>query len=169
MNHRTLLLLTALTLPVSAVTRTVTTDVDEFNTPSGVDLSLREAIRDSSSTDVIDFNTSLSGKTIELTMGQIDITSTTLTIDASSLFLGITISGGGNSRILQIESSTVEINGVTFTQGSVAGDGGALYLFSSSDVTLTECLFFDNEAEDGGAIEHGRFLNQVENHSRQAC
>lgn len=137
-------------LPASALT--VTTIADELDTPAGPEISLREAIRDTSSGDTVDFAASLSGQTIELTMGSITTLYTTLTIDASSLPLGITISGGGNSRIFEPSITTLNLLDLTLTKGSAAS-GGAIYNRTSSTVTMTRCRLFDNEAtQEGGAI-----------------
>jgi len=143
-----LLALMLSSLPASALT--VTTTADELDLPAGPDVSLREAIRDTVFGGTVDFDTSLNGDTIELTMGDISIAFTNLTIDASSLSLGLTISGGGNSNILESLSSTLNLVGLTFTGGSASFGGGAIDIFSSSTVTLTECRLFDNEAAQGG-------------------
>ena len=53
---------------------TVNTTEDQFDTPSGPELSLREAIRDAGGTaTTIDFAPSLSGATIDLTQGILSI------------------------------------------------------------------------------------------------
>ncbi len=152
MHHRLLVSVLLLTLPVSALT--VTTAADELDSPAGANVSLREAIRDTPSLGTVDFNNSLNGGTLTLTLGELSVISKTLTIDASSLSVGITLDGGGNSRILTVGSGTVNILGVRFTRGFAPADGGAIYAFSSSLLTLTDCGFFDNEAgQHGGAID----------------
>src|SRR4051812_43253877 len=76
--------------PLLAATFTVTTTVDELNTPSGANVSLREALRDAnaaSGTDTIVFSTALNGATIVLTNNLFNDGADTagVTIDASAL------------------------------------------------------------------------------------
>ena len=81
----------------------VTTTADEFDTPSGASLSLREAVRDAAAgpgAATITFDPALSGQTITLTRGTEIILDSAITIDATSLPAGITINGGaGDNRI----------------------------------------------------------------------
>lgn len=76
-----------------------------------------------------------------------------ITIDASALPKGITVSGGDNSRMLSIEGGTVTMNGITFTRGSATGNGGALEILTNTAVILNDCTFIHNTATGlGGAI-----------------
>jgi uncharacterized protein (AIM24 family) len=69
-----------------AANLTVTTEVDEFHTPSGGLMSLREALRDAADNDTIVFAPSLNGKIIPLALANKDIViDKNLTINASSL------------------------------------------------------------------------------------
>lgn len=156
-----LLALMLSSLPASALT--VTTTADEFDVPAGAEVSLREAIRDTVSGGTVDFELSLNGKTIELTMGEISISSTTLIIDASGLSLGLTISGQGNSRVLSAVGSTLDLVGLTLTGGSAAFNGGALDISVSSTVTMTGCRFFSNEATIGGGAISCAFSDLILN------
>lgn len=110
---------------LDAQTITVNTDRDDFNTPSGTSVSLREAIRDANedptANDVVVFDSSLSGQTIRITKGTLDIDKN-LTIDGSGLPDGIRISGdvnqngeldGGDKRVFRVGSGhTVEFKNV---------------------------------------------------------
>lgn len=83
---------------------TVNTLEDQFDTPSGPELSIREAVRDAGTgAATIDFDASLSGKTITLYSGELLLqgngTQGKITIDGSSLEVPITFAGNG-SRIV---------------------------------------------------------------------
>jgi hypothetical protein len=109
-----------------AATFTVTTAADEFNTPSGSSLSLREAVRDAVASDTINFANGLSGQTLTLTGGEISVSSE-LTLDASALPGGVTIAGNGTARLLNIGASgNVTLVGLSFTGGNSGGGGGHL-------------------------------------------
>ena len=137
------------------------------------DLSLREAIERSNSeggTDRIQFAPSLAGGTIVLNgvLGEILITDS-MTIDASSLSIGITIdasaadattnSVGGGIRHFRVDNSDaatrldVSLIGLTLTGGDVSGDGGAIH--SLENLTLDMVTIDGNSATgDGGGVYH---------------
>ena len=119
-----------------AATFTVTTAADEFDTPSGAAVSLREALRDAAAAggaDTITFAPALSGDTITLT-SEIVIDSE-VTLDASSLPGGLTVSGGGTSRIFLVTQPavvfltnlTIASGGATGTDFFTNGEGGAIF------------------------------------------
>ena len=61
----------------------------------------------------------------------------------------MTISGGGLSRVFQVDASvTASISGLTITGGNAAGSGGGLY--NDGTITLTNCTVSGNSASYGG-------------------
>lgn len=127
----------------SAATINVTSVVD-----SGAG-TLRQAVLNAAPGDLITFATNLTGQTILLTSGQIILT-TNLTVDASAVSGGISISGNNSSRIFQVNSSvTVTLNSLTITNGNIASDGGGIYNFGT--LTLSRCAVLGNTATLSGA------------------
>ena len=118
--------------------------------------SLRQIILDASSGDTITFDSSLNGQVITLTTGRISL-SKSLSIDATSLTSGISISGNDSSQILNITSSAsnVTLSRITFQNGNAddfADSGGAVSIFSTSP-SFVDCSFIGNYAADsGGAV-----------------
>jgi hypothetical protein len=127
--------------------------------------TLRQAIFDADETpgaDLIVFNSSLSGRKITLTQGELAITES-VTIDASMLSNGITVDASGNdnninvdngggSRIFNITGGDVKIKRLTLTGGDVGTNGGAIYSVGAS-LTIDDCLLSGNSAQDeGGAL-----------------
>ncbi|PNW48769.1 UNVERIFIED_CONTAM: hypothetical protein BEN50_01225 [Euhalothece sp. KZN 001] len=119
--------------------------------------SLRQAIVQANETagaDVITFDSSLSGETINLTNGQLAITDA-LTING----LGsdeLTIDAGGNSRVFNIDDGDsenevdVSLSDLRITGGSTTELGGGIS--NSENLTLTNSTFSGNSANaDSGA------------------
>jgi CSLREA domain-containing protein len=103
------------------------------------------------SSDRIVFASSLAGKTITLTMGELAIAKN-LDIDASSL-TGLNVSGNGASRVFHVTGAAVSMENLTITQGSPQnGNGGGILIAAGSNVTLTNCIVADNAAVNGGGI-----------------
>ncbi|MBX7207198.1 MAG: right-handed parallel beta-helix repeat-containing protein [Verrucomicrobiaceae bacterium] len=158
---RSCLLLLAFAASARAASFTVTTAVDEFNTPSGANVSLREALRDAEASpgaDTITFAPALSGQTIVLG-SEIAITDPgAVTVDASSLSSKLVIDGGpGNNRIFYIGgSATVSIVAIKLTggngSGSVDPNVGGVAFNNGGSLTLTLCDLSNNSAGAGGAI-----------------
>ena len=118
--------------------------------------SLRQVIADSSPGDVIVFASALSGQTIILDGAQITLNKN-LTIDASALARGITIDGGGSSRIFEINSgNTVVLHNLTLTGGhSAAGTGGGGAILNKGHLTLNDTTLSGNStANYGGGINN---------------
>ncbi|HYE57633.1 MAG TPA: CSLREA domain-containing protein, partial [Rhodothermales bacterium] len=115
-------------------TITVTTTSDASNAASG-DCTLREALQAAatdaavdacaagSGADVIVFEASLSGQTITLG-GSALILSTDVTVDASALPRGLTISGGGASRVFEVTAGVAMLRALTVTGGNASRGGG---------------------------------------------
>ena len=142
------------------LTVTTTADEDNGSLGGGAGISLREAVNYSPANSRIVFAPSLSGRTIPLTLGQLFITKS-LTIDASSLPNGITINANGQSRVMELRSSsnpnfTVDLLGLTLTGGQ-ANQGGAIFangngIGNSVRLSLSSCTLSGNSAQFGGGI-----------------
>ncbi len=150
---------------VAGVSLVVAVEKDENDGDySAGDLSLREAIglaNGSIGNDVITFAPAMLGKTINLTLGELQIVDDVV-IDATSLGGRITIDASGNdstssapaagdgSRVMNIDDGdaanfiNVELIGLTFTGGDVLGNGGAIE--NSESLTVTNGSIFANSA-----------------------
>ncbi len=117
--------------------------------------SLRQAIVDVSAAGTINFSSTLGGQTIalanELVLGK------DLTIDASGLTGGLTLTGGGAKRLFRVGANqNVTLRRLTLTAGngngaSDNGFGGAIY--NVGITTVDRCIFSGNTAVNyGGAI-----------------
>jgi predicted outer membrane repeat protein len=163
---------------------TVNTALDVVDDTDGY-TSLREALAYANShagDDTIVFDSSLAGKTITLTNGQLTISDTT----GMTTIIGLgddqlTISGNRTSRVFFIEErAKASISGLTITQGAVfpyygcggginnVGDltitncnitnnsaaysGGGLSTKGPGTTTIRNCVFSENTAEFGGAV-----------------
>jgi len=122
---------------VSAATLTVINNSD-----SGAG-SLRQAIIDSPSGDIINFASSLDGQTITLTSGE-------LLIDKNLKIKGpgaknLTISGNNAVRVFNVTSTgTVSFSGLTIANG-YTDNGGGIYN-ASGTVNITNCTITNNQA-----------------------
>ncbi len=113
--------------------------------------SLRYAVSNAINNETITFDPSLSGQTILLTSGQINL-ATNCTIDASSLPGGVTVSGNNNSGIFNVGTgANVSLTSLTMINGNQY-DGGAIDGATGSSVTVTRCTLSGNSAVEGGAL-----------------
>jgi len=117
--------------------------------------SLRQAILDVIPGGSITFDPTLSGDVI--TLNSELLLNKGVTIDASSLPDGLTISGGGSDRIFRVDASgNLMLRCLTLSSGNgvgavSSGSGGAIY--NSGIVTLERCTLNGNTAAlNGGAI-----------------
>ncbi|MBC8096476.1 MAG: right-handed parallel beta-helix repeat-containing protein, partial [Akkermansiaceae bacterium] len=120
--------------------------------------SLRQAVLDAAAlpgAGVITFAPALSGATI--TLASEIILNTDVTIDASSLPGGITVSGGNVTRIFTVlNNQTVSLCSLTLTGGNgvaanFSGTGGAIY--NGGKLTINNCTLNYNKCGNfGGAI-----------------
>jgi hypothetical protein len=168
---------------LSTITVTTIDDVVDLNDG---ETSLREAIDAASPTgnDTINFSTnpsdSLNGGTIALdaAFGEIAF-SKSLTIDASGLSQGLTISAAGADptpsqnngdgiRIFNITGSSpsVMLKNLTPTGGDVSGGGGAIAIgiggtSPNGSLTLQDCTISGNASnlDGGGVYFNGKNLN----------
>ncbi len=138
------------------LTLMVDTTTDGTGSPSG-DLSLRQAINlanvlDGTETITFDPTVFAASQTITLLEGQLELADTGGTETIMGPAAGVTISGGGNSRVFQVDSGvTAILSGLIITGGSTTGNGGGVYN-DGGTVTLTDCTLSGNTAAAGGAL-----------------
>ncbi|MGO9462978.1 MAG: beta strand repeat-containing protein, partial [Isosphaeraceae bacterium] len=131
----------------------INTTVDGTTSPFG-DLSLRQAVNLANVLDAaesITFSTTVFGtpQTVTLTAGQLELSAGTVTITGPAA--DVTISGGGASRVFQIDDGvTATITGLTITGGSTSGNGGGILNYGN--LTITDSTLTGNTAAYGGAI-----------------
>lgn len=102
--------------------------------------SLRASIAAAVNGETISFDPALNGATITLTSGSLSITGLQLTIDGSSLPLGIQISGNDTSRILTIVSnSNVALKHLTLRNGRAVDENGGALLAQGGQLQMTDC------------------------------
>jgi hypothetical protein len=113
--------------------------------------SLRTVLAAMSAGSTVTFAPNLSGATITLTNGVILLTNS-ITIDASALPGGITVSGNNASGIFSVGAgATVSLASLTLANGNQY-DGGALYTAPGSTTTVSRCTLTGNFSVEGGAI-----------------
>ena len=123
---------------------------------SAGDLSLRQAINLADVMDVaatINFDPTVfaAHQTIALTAGQLGLSDTGGLETIAAPAVGVTISGGGNSRVFVVDGGvTASLSGLTITGGSTSGPGGGLENLGT--VTLTDCTVSGNSANTGGGV-----------------
>ncbi|MCA9232087.1 MAG: hypothetical protein KDA57_15670 [Planctomycetales bacterium] len=125
---------------------TVDTLVDENDGIGiGTGTSLRDAIAAATPGETIDF--SVTG-TINLTLGQLTI-GQDLTV-AGPGAEDLIIDAGDNSRVLQVTGGTVNVSGLTFTNGYLVGaDGGGI--LNSGNLTISSSVVSSNVVANAGA------------------
>ena len=147
----------------------VTTLQDQLDSPAGAECSLREAIRDASGGEEITFDPSLSQPGVPAVIrlrpewGYLEAR-TNLSIDASGLDGGLTLSGEENVRILRIQTNVVaRVACIRFERGSAPGiiapgqeilnRGGGIR--NDGFLELENCSFFGNTcALNGSALSN---------------
>ena len=159
--------------PTDSQTFVVTTLADELDSVASdttidlmgglADLSLREALflanQNSASTDTITFDTTLfngePGDLILLPMGELEVTGP-LVVDGNGT---VEISGDNQSRIFNVSTTdaVTSLLGLTLSDGSAAGDGGAVY--SLADLTVTDSIIQNSTANGIDAKGGGLFVD----------
>ena len=143
------------------------------------DCSLREAVHTAGlnfGTDTITFAPNVFG-TITLGGTEIPINNQSVNIVGYTKANTLTVSGGDKSRIFKLNNATVNISGLTLTDGKVVepnGLGGAI-LGSSSNLTLDRLMIAGNDAYaypafylDGGSTQ--RITNStISGNSAESC
>lgn len=130
------------------------------NTANSGTGSLRDTIARAQSGDVIKFASTLAGKKITLTSGNISI-GKNITIDGSGA-QGLTISGNKSSRAFFIgRNLNVTVKNLSFVDGRAVNsnislaEGGAIKVSDYSNLTVENSTFKANVAGRGGAIRVG--------------
>jgi fibronectin-binding autotransporter adhesin len=119
------------------------------DTPVTGEFDLRQAIdmantNGGNETITFDGTVFATPQTITLTGGQLELSDTTGSETITGPAAGVTISGGGLSRVFQVDNGvTASFSGLTITGGNTAGNGGGLYN-DGGTVTLTGCTVSGN-------------------------
>jgi hypothetical protein len=138
-----------------------------LNTADSGPGSLRAEVAAAHTNDVIVFSPTLGGPTINLTTGELDIT-TSLKIQGPGAGR-LTISAGNASRIFEVDGATTDLalSGLTITDGDGLGGtnpgfGGAIYNDGGA-LAVSGCNFSGNGAPGdppgGGAVYGGAVYN----------
>ena len=91
-----------------------------------------------------------SAQTITLTAGQLELSNTSGTQTIIGPAAGVTIGGGGLSRVFQVDGGvTAALSGLTISGGSAAGNGGGLYN-DGGTTTLIDVTISGNSASGSG-------------------
>ena len=133
----------------------------DFSDPTDGKTSLREAIASANAlpghTITLDTTVFASPQTITLTGTQLELSNTTGTETITGPAAGVTVSGGGLSRVFQVDAGvTASISGLTITGGN-AGYGTAAASTTRGTFTLTNCTVSGNSASisGGGLFDNG--------------
>jgi CSLREA domain-containing protein len=143
------------TLTVTPPSFVVNTTQDVVNATDGK-TSLREAIMAAnvSPTNVtIGFDPTVFAtlQTITLALGELELSNTTALETIVGPTAGVKVSGGGLSRVFQVDAGvTAAFSKMTITGGKTSADGGGLYNLGTA--TLTSCTISGNSAADGGGV-----------------
>jgi len=133
--------------------RTIVTtplDEDDGSLGGGTGVSLREAVKYSAN-GTISFDPALSGTSIVLLRGQMDLAND-VTVDANMLPKGITLDAAQASRHFDVGiGKTLTLRGLTLTGGRTLEDGASI--LNSGTLNLERCTFHGNTAaEAAGAV-----------------
>jgi hypothetical protein len=90
-------------------------------------------------------------QTITLTGTQLELSNTGEAETITGPKAGVTVSGGGLSRVFQVDAGvTASFSGLTLGGGKTNGNGGGL--LNSGTATLTGCTISGNSAASGGGV-----------------
>ncbi len=149
MTHYRLFVLMAMLMALGVNAETITVS-NSSDTGAG---SLRQAVLDANADDVIDFDNSLTGQTIQLNSAiAIDINLTVQGPGADQL----TVSGGGSSQLFVITNGAeVTFSGLEFIDGNGVAGGAIAVSGAETVLNLMACQFLNNAASStGGAIDN---------------
>lgn len=135
--------------------------VNSLNDPGtgtcdAAECTLREAVNIVPGGGTINFDSTLAGGTIRL-QSVINLANS-MTIDASTLTMQITISGDsdnngtGDVQLFNINSGGITFKSLTLTYGSFSGGKGGAIALLGGDATINGCFFTNGSASYGAAI-----------------
>ena len=119
---------------------------------------LRQAIASANATttsDIITFDATAfaAPRTITLAGSSLELSKTTGTLTITGSAAGVSVSGGGSSRVFQVDSNvTASVSGLTIAGGnaSAAADGGGV--LNKGTLSLTNCTVSGNYGHIGGGF-----------------
>ena len=119
--------------------------------------SLRQAMQESASGAIITFATNLSGQSIRLTSGHLELDNN-FTIDASALTERIILDAFGLSRVFNVpgEHLTNVLTALVLTNGNVPQDGAGIY--NRGHLTLNRCAVKNHHGHVGAGIYNSATL-----------
>jgi predicted outer membrane repeat protein len=157
------------TTVIAATTWTVIS-IDEASSPTAIDCSgttcasLRGAINASAAGDTIVFAGGVEG-TIVLSQGTLAITHD-LTLQGPSAS-SLTISGNNAVRAIHITAGTVDISGLSITDGAQitggSGIGAGVLLDGAAVLNLMQCSFTNNSVDAGGGAIYSNGTLTIDN------
>ena len=121
------------------------------DTPVAGQIDLRQAIAQANTTggaETITFDKTVfnTPQTITLSGTQLELSDTTGTETITGPKAGVTVNGGGLSRVFQVDAGvTASISGLTITGGNARSHGGGLANYGGT-TTLTNCTVSGNSA-----------------------
>jgi predicted outer membrane repeat protein len=124
------------------------------DTPVAGETDLRQAIVEANTAggnETITFDKTVfkTPQTINLIGGQLELSDTTGTETITGPKAGVTVNGGGNSRVFQVDPNvTASISGMTIAGGKAKLGGGILA--SRGTLTVDQSTISYNQATDGG-------------------
>ena len=126
------------------------------DTPVAGQTDLRQAIEQANATpggDTITFDSTVFATPQTITLGgtQLELSNTTGAETITGPAAGVTVSGGGLSRVFQVDAGvTASLSGLTITDGNASSGGG---LYNLGTATLTDCTVSGNTTTgNGGGI-----------------
>jgi parallel beta-helix repeat protein len=141
-------------------TFTVTSTADDGSTGT-----LRWAIAQANATsgaNTVNFDATAFARpqVITLSGSQLELSNRSGTQTVTGPAVGVTISGGGKSRVLQVDGGVnAAVSGLTISGGSASGPGGGLYIQATGTVTLTGCIISGNGTSWGTKGGGGGLFN----------
>ena len=123
--------------------------------------SLRAAIAASTNGQIITFAPTMANQTITLASTLEIPVAKSLTIDATTA-PNLTISGNNSVRIFLVKSThvnptTLSLKGLTLTKGFTTEYGGAVKSEHQGKINITDCIFKENNAQEGGSAVFSAF------------
>ena len=129
------------------------------DTPVTGEIDLRQAIGQANTNggaETITFDKTVfkTPQTITLNGTQLELSDTTGTETITGPKAGVTVNGGGNSRVFLVDPNvTASISGMTITGGNAgSGNGGGIDNFGT--LTVSNSVFSSNSAGYGGRRRH---------------